>query len=155
MKEMWETPRIAVEEFAANEYVAACWDVACTTGSEGGNAGKHDEHASVDDGRGNNNNHGKLDAGTGCGWASNQYIYDAFTDDNGVIWYGMNEVNVAGQDDLACTIYNDSNYSGTGSQFVSGLTNGQTIYWTTSNSRYTWFHYGIVNFFNSLHPNRS
>lgn len=31
MKEMWETPRIAVEKFAANEYVAVCYQLACIT----------------------------------------------------------------------------------------------------------------------------
>lgn len=29
MIKRWETPRIAVEKFEANEYVAACWGVKC------------------------------------------------------------------------------------------------------------------------------
>ena len=30
MKKRWETPKAMVEEFEANEYVAACWGVACS-----------------------------------------------------------------------------------------------------------------------------
>ena len=35
MKEMWEAPRILVEEFAPNEYVSVCYQVGCgnTTGA--------------------------------------------------------------------------------------------------------------------------
>lgn len=29
MNAVWETPRIAVEEFAPNDYVSACWNVYC------------------------------------------------------------------------------------------------------------------------------
>ncbi|MCI7737188.1 MAG: hypothetical protein MSL26_08605 [Clostridiales bacterium] len=30
MKLQWETPRIEIEAFEANEYVAACWGVGCS-----------------------------------------------------------------------------------------------------------------------------
>ena len=33
MKKMWSEPRIAVQEFVPNEYVAACWEVGCVVGS--------------------------------------------------------------------------------------------------------------------------
>ena len=29
MKKRWETPKAMVDEFEANEYVAACWGVEC------------------------------------------------------------------------------------------------------------------------------
>lgn len=29
MKRRWETPKVMVEEFEANEYVAACYSVVC------------------------------------------------------------------------------------------------------------------------------
>lgn len=35
MKAMWEIPRIAVEAFAPNDYVAVCWKVGCGAGSKG------------------------------------------------------------------------------------------------------------------------
>lgn len=35
MKTMWETPRVLVQRFEANEYVAACWTLACTQGKYG------------------------------------------------------------------------------------------------------------------------
>ncbi|MGN0990273.1 MAG: hypothetical protein ACI4O4_02335 [Candidatus Ventricola sp.] len=37
MKAMWETPRVAVETFAPNEYVSVCYELACTTGSNNKN----------------------------------------------------------------------------------------------------------------------
>ena len=33
MKEMWEKPRILVEEFAPNDYVAVCYELDCSTGN--------------------------------------------------------------------------------------------------------------------------
>ena len=35
MKEMWETPRIAVEGFAPNDYVAVCFKLGCEAGKTG------------------------------------------------------------------------------------------------------------------------
>ena len=29
MLEKWETPRVTIQEFEPNEYVAVCWGVAC------------------------------------------------------------------------------------------------------------------------------
>lgn len=29
MERKWETPRVLVQEFELNEYVAVCWGVAC------------------------------------------------------------------------------------------------------------------------------
>ena len=34
MKEMWATPRIAVEGFVPNDYVAVCYELACSTGNK-------------------------------------------------------------------------------------------------------------------------
>lgn len=35
MKAMWETPRVAVERFAPNDYVAACFKLGCGAGEQG------------------------------------------------------------------------------------------------------------------------
>lgn len=35
MKEMWEAPRILVEEFAPNEYVSVCYSLKCQVGLKG------------------------------------------------------------------------------------------------------------------------
>lgn len=43
MKEKWKEPRIQVQEFMPNEYVAACWTVACIVGS--GNYGGYGSNA--------------------------------------------------------------------------------------------------------------
>lgn len=44
MRMTWEMPRIMVQEFEANEYVAACWTVGCSVGS--GNYGGYGKEAS-------------------------------------------------------------------------------------------------------------
>lgn len=51
MKRKWEEPRILVQEFIANEYVAVCWGVACSVTE----ANKYEAsiHNSAQDHRGN------------------------------------------------------------------------------------------------------
>lgn len=43
MKKNWQAPRIQVQEFEANEYVAACYSLFCMVAGDGkGNYGGHD-----------------------------------------------------------------------------------------------------------------
>lgn len=151
MKQTWVTPRVNIQNFEANEYVAACWDAACGTGILGENMryGHPDEHIIMGNPDSTNNNHGKAVSGTGCGWAVNQYITGI-----GSGPFTMKEVNISGQNDLECRLYTDTTYT-TPIQSLSNLQEGQTIYWTTSNTEYTWYHYGTVNLQNTTHPNRS
>ena len=147
MKNVWGSPRIVVEQFAPNEYVAACWGVACDTSSANRYEQTHGPH------RGETwyDNYGCTHGSTNCGRSSNQVIYD---DNNDGSADRMVEVGTNGLGTLACTIYSDANY--TSQIAVSSVSPGDTIYWTTavSDGR-VWHHVGTVYASVPGHPNRS
>lgn len=143
MKLQWETPRIEIEAFEANEYVAACWGVGCKVDDANQiekNLGKYQQ--------------GVLDHGADhCGNAGNQVIYD---DNNDGTADRMVEVGTDGLGTLTCTLYTNGNYTKT--MPVSTITSewiGQTIYWTTASGNKTWHHVGEVFQTVPNHPNRS
>ena len=140
MKKTWEVPVIFVQQFEANEYVAACWGVGCSVDE----ANRIERNLGI-------YQPGVLDHSSDhCGLSSNQVIYD---DNNDGTADRMVEVGTDGLGTLNCTIYTDSSYSTP--MDVSSVSTGQTIYWTTSAGNKTWHHVGTV--FNTVpgHPNRS
>lgn len=140
MKKTWEVPVILVQQFEANEYVAACWGVGCNTTE----ANRIESNLGI-------YQPGVLDHSSDhCGLSGNQVIYD---DNNDGTADRMVEVGTDGLGTLNCTIYTDSSYSTP--MDVSSVSAGQTIYWTTSAGNKTWHHVGTV--FNTVpgHPNRS
>lgn len=140
MKKTWEVPVIFVQQFEANEYVAACWGVGCNTAE----ANRIERNLGI-------YQPGVLDHSSDhCGLSGNQVIYD---DNNDGTADRMVEVGTDGLGTLNCTIYTDSSYSTP--MDVSSVSTGQTIYWTTSAGNKTWHHVGTV--FNTVpgHPNRS
>lgn len=135
MKKQWTSPRILVQEFEANEYVAACWGVACDYEW----ANWYDrEHPDTTHDKGH------------CGFVGHQVLIDS--DDNGTP-ESMIEVGTDGLGELKCTIFEDSNYS----QQIppADVSVGEIIYWTTSAGSRTWHHKGIVEATVPGHPNRS
>lgn len=140
MKKTWEVPVILVQQFEANEYVAACWGVGCSVDE----ANRIEKNLGI-------YQPGVLDHSSDhCGLSGNQVIYD---DNNDGTADRMVEVGTDGLGTLNCTIYTDSSYSTP--MDVSSVSAGQTIYWTTSAGNKTWHHVGTV--FNTVpgHPNRS
>ena len=140
MKKTWEVPVILVQQFEANEYVAACWGVGCNTAD----ANRIEKNLGI-------YQPGVLDHSSDhCGLSGNQVIYD---DNNDGTADRMVEVGTDGLGTLNCTIYTDSSYSAP--MDISSVSTGQTIYWTTSAGNKTWHHVGTV--FNTVpgHPNRS
>lgn len=140
MKKQWTLPRILVQEFEANEYVAACWGVGCNTDMANDyehSIGKYDPvHL----------NHNPAN----CGLINNQFLQD-FNGD-GVIDQ-MTETGTAGLGDLECTIYTDDTYTTT--KDISDVHPGDYIYWTTSAGKRVWHHQGQSEYQNTAHPNRS
>ncbi len=122
----WETPRTVVQGFEANEYVAACWYIACDYGERG----ESDPISGL--------YHNAYSDGTGCGHANNQVIREVR---DGV--FTLREEDGFGEDyDMKMT--RDTNWQG-----LSGtLTNvqlGDIIYWTTTASDgRIWYHKGTV-----------
>lgn len=145
MKLQWETPRIEIEAFEANEYVAACWGVGCNVDA----ANQIEKNM-------NNYQQGVLDHGADhCGLSSNQVIYD---DNNDGTADRMVEVGTDGLGTLTCTLYTDKTYTETMS--VSKITSDwfeKPIYWTTATASgdKTWHHVGTVFQTVPNHPNRS
>lgn len=140
MKKTWAFPLVCVQQFEANEYVAACWGVGCNTAE----ANRIERNLGI-------YQPGVLDHSSDhCGLSGNQVIYD---DNNDGTADRMVEVGTDGLGTLNCTIYTDSSYSTP--MDVSSVSTGQTIYWTTSAGNKTWHHVGTV--FNTVpgHPNRS
>ena len=142
MKKRWGTPRAVVEEFEANEYVAACWEIACTVGALGGTDEANPDPYRPRDGV----THSHNSDGTGCGWAHSQYIVEVGNDEFNVTEYGANI--------LPCRLTKNDNWRGLSST-ISDVEPGDTIYWTTSLGNRTWYHYGTVGTANPDHPNRS
>lgn len=123
----YETPMMREECFAANEYVAACWQVAC-------NIDGPDTHAS------NQGRQGVTHRKEHCGTAANQVIHK---DGSG---YTMIEENVENQPNLLCTITTSD--WGQAIALDHEPTHGETIYWTTTgvmgSASTTWHHRGTV-----------
>lgn len=91
MKRKYERPMAFEETFMTNEYVAACWGVACSIDS----ANKVDkDHPTV--------NH----TADHCGLDTNQHIY---TNSKGVA-VSMIEEGTDGLGNLTCNLYTDSTY---------------------------------------------
>lgn len=152
VRKSWETPRAMVEEFEANEYVAACYNVVCDVTA----ANKVEQNWIIErpwwqGGNTNNYDAGQTHSPTACGALGNYFVMDNNNDGK---FDAMIEIS-ADQGRLPCTIYTGADYSTPASW--SGITSGQTIYWTTSSSdgSRTWHHQGMVGLENSDHPNRS
>ena len=98
MKKTWAFPLVCVQQFEANEYVAACWGVGCSVDE----ANRIERNLGI-------YQPGVLDHSSDhCGLSGNQVIYD---DNNDGTADRMVEVGTDGLGTLNCTIYTDSSYS--------------------------------------------
>lgn len=149
MLEKWETPRVTIQEFEPNEYVAACYSVVCST----------DAANSVEkgwriwsDGWTNNYDAGQTHSPTACGALGNYYA----TDDNGDGLIDSLTEYSRDQGPLSCTLYTDESYRYTAGWGTVNVSSG-TIYWQTSSQdgTRTWHHQGTVQVADASHPNRS
>ena len=150
MKERWRTPSIQVEEFEANEYVAACWQIACAV-PNGAAIGEQVEDPMPGSGgpwwdRWTTGTHSRQSNGTGCGWEHSQYIVE--------VRDGVFNVTEYGDNILPCELTRNPNWSGLSST-ISNVQVGETIYWTTELGNTVWHHYGTVGQADPNHPNRS
>lgn len=142
----YTTPVMSEEVFEADEYVAACWDVACAYGYKAGVGGKINDvfpQGSLDI------THGMTDKGTGCGYAENQSIV---VDANGNV--SMTEVDTDRLGNLPCTI-TDKDWNPT-TLNQKQLTGKSVVYWTTTaQDGRTWHHMGYVNLGDASNSNHS
>lgn len=148
-KRIWTRPIAVVEQFMANEYVAACWGISCDYGEGAGNNGRNDPFPN----RNNSNKHRQQTEGNGCGWEHSQAITDRV---NTPDVFSIIEINSpTGGGDLPCTLYTDGTYSTSMANIsLDQLSNGMTLYWTNTWNGITWHHKGQV-VMNDAHPGRS
>ena len=141
MKKIWEEPRVLVQEFTPNEYVAVCWGVACSVNDA------NNYEASI-------GNAAQDHRSEYCGTTGHQWLTDRNNDGTPE---SMSEIGTDGLGTLACTIYTDGTYSQ--QRNISEVGVGEYIYWTTSagsgRDRRTWHHQGLVTETTPGHPNRS
>lgn len=138
-KKTWVAPKATLEEFTPNEYVSACWGVACNVDD----ANAYEKRI---------NNYHEVDLYHGadhCGTSGNQAIY---LDSNGRPDH-MTEIGTDRLGNLVCTIYTDDNYRNI--RTIGSVRVGETIYWTTTSGNKTWHHQGLVTATVLNHPNQS
>ena len=140
MKKQWTSPRILVQEFEANEYVAACWAVGCDTGVA--NQWEQDNHEWWQI----KPYHDPND----CGVSSHQVLRD--TNNDGII---DEMVETKAFYDPTCSLYSDGNYALPILPSDIHPDKNPTIYWTTKYLGTTYHHQGKVFGTDPDHPNRS
>ena len=138
MKKKWIMPKASVDQFSTNEYLSACWGVACSIK----NANKVDKKQHRPD---------IFHTDDHCGLASNQFLKDLNEDGTVDI---MQEVGTDGLGTLECTLYTDATY-GT-ERDIHNVEPTDYLYWTTSASDgRVWHHQGQAGYKDPSHPNRS
>lgn len=126
---IWTTPKASIEQFAANEYVAACWEVACTRNGWY----KGDYHNSAY-----------------CGNKSNQVVSSA--GDTVVVKEKHNNKI------LDCTMYTNNNYDKelNASEIKPGdEVWWTTVYYEGGLIPNTYYHTGVVGAVDANRPNHS
>lgn len=140
MKKRYTTPCILSEEFSTNEYIAACWGVACDVNqAERLESKLHNGYAPHQQ--------------RYCGQSTHQYIK---TDANNIA-VSMQENESPYVQPLTCTIYTDDTYKTVRS--INEVKPGNTIYWTTTGTNafgtITYHHVGVVHQTYTDRPNHS
>ena len=139
MKKEYVRPMMNGEQFSADEYVSACWGVACNTS----------EAEEIEDSLNNNpiGGHNPFE----CGRFSQQAIIT--NSDN--VATGMVEVDTA-YGDLPCDVYTDATYST--KLDISQVKDGDIIYWITKGNFagvQTYHHVGTVKLTDAYKVNHS
>ena len=142
-KKIWSCPVATVEQFMPNEYISACFYIACDLGAA--SSGDHTK----------NNDSIK----SGCGWPHNQTITVVSGDIETGATIRMRELNVVidGTPVGTRTCYFDNNWSQTQKTNVKL---GDSITWVTNISTVDWFpirmqHTGTFKYIDDSHPLRS
>lgn len=146
MLEKWETPRVTIQEFEPNEYVAACWTVACTVGNgDYGRYGSRDwwRHWGYQEPYGSD-----CDNHTGSCSIEKNNQFNVSKD--GVVSFYAENSSEQGSLNGGYTDFIDNNGDGV-------VNHGDIIFWYTlsGNSDRRWNHYGTVVNPTPDHPNRS
>ena len=129
MKQKWIRPQTTIEKFVPDEYIAACWGVACSI--DEANAYEQSHYTWTDEGRKSWYDLGCTHDIAHCGNSTNQVIYDYNGDGTPD---EMIEEGTDGLGNLHCTI----------SGGIGNVGIGDYIHWTTTSGNRTWHHQGKV-----------
>lgn len=143
MKRIYEKPVAYEEAFAANEYVAACYYLACKRGSNG-MWGIQDYWSSSEKGH---VTHSKLNTPDTC---ADKTANRVITDDGGVFQKVQEHNGEQGWINGGFDKWIDSNNN-------KKMDAGDMIYWYTvsKNNDRRWNHYGTLELADKSHPNHS
>lgn len=145
MKKMYKKPMAFEEAFVADEYVAACYFLACKRGNEEW-TGNDDKWGGISE-QGSEIFHSPLGTPHTCGdKTANRVITD-----NGGVFKNVQENN-GQQGWLNGTYYGYDNKDDN-----KQLSVGDTVYWCTYNAKKDrrWNHYGTLELADANHPNHS
>ena len=143
MKKQWTSPRILVQAFEANEYVAVCWKVGCKNDTTFSN-------------RHSNAPFGNL-------WSKGEGPYDDVFNHNGDCRIADNNYFNANGTNITFVEENTSAQPGLTGGFdhwedvnSNGIVDtDDVIYWYTDNGYRRWNHWGYVETVDQGHINRS
>lgn len=142
-KMTWSKPMAVAEQFMPNEYISACFYIACDYAGQTINVNGHRQE------------HTKNSNGTGCGWENNQAITvlrgDIQSDSGATL--RITELNTR-WGDLQCYFVPSEHAQSPRSETVSGVNVGDTIYWVT-NVGYWMSHKGTVTYQDANRPQHS
>lgn len=145
MKKNYVTPRIVSEEFAANEFVSACFYIACDYSGQTINV----------------NGHSQKHSASGCGDLTNQAITvhsGSLQNQSTGATISITELDavVGGRPvgDLKCYFVPSEHAQSPRNERISGVSTGDTIYWVTDVG-YWMSHKGTVHYTDSNRPNHS
>lgn len=144
MLEKWETPRVTIQEFEPNEYVAACYNIKCNV-----DAANSVEKGWMLNRWESNYDNGQSHAADRCGSFGSYYVIDDNEDGS---FDRMIEIS-PDLGELSCSLYKNASYNTPGNW--NSIQSGSYIYWTTSSGNRTWHHQGSVAYQDTSHPNRS
>ena len=142
MEKKWEKPVTVVEKFEANEYVAACFKLACGRGSDP--SFPHGQHWKT--GESGNVSHSTIGTPNTCGDADANRV---ITDDGGV-FQSVGELN------------GEQGWLNGGLDYIlqrdgdNTVDPGDVIFWhTNASDGRKWNHWGVVQREDPNHPNHS
>ena len=127
-KMIWSRPVAAVEQFMPNEYISACWGVACNTTAA--NAIEDRLHNNPYGGH-RSEECGRFDQQAVTGYISDGEFHATGMIETDTYWGTLN-----------CTLYTDSTFTQVGNW--NDVQNGETIYWVTRYGNNVYHHVGTV-----------
>lgn len=164
-KKMWSTPMATVEQFAANEYVNACWKIGCLIPKNEASGDWWRKGSSHDPWTDGSTYNAHRESAGNCGHVESQYIYDVgnnqfsmqerHVQDGKVEWLNVEfYINADGTAGDLSQVTSSDPYADK-SKWSSTITldqndDDQYIFWRTeyTSGRNSWeyYHYGLVDF---------